>query len=60
LSAVPGTVVLVSTLIPNLNAATEANIEIINANIPAMVQSRVDAGAYIQLVDMHDGKLLSV
>jgi hypothetical protein len=58
LSAVPGTVILVSTLIPNTDAPTEANIEIINSNIQAMVQSRVAAGSLIQLVDMHNGKTL--
>ena len=54
-SALPGTVVLISTLIPNLNAAAEANIEIINAALPAMVQERTDNGALIYLADMHNG-----
>jgi hypothetical protein len=54
-SALPGTVALISTLIPNLNAAAEANIEIINAALPAMVQERIDNGALIYLADMHNG-----
>jgi len=54
-SALPATVILVSTLIPNLNSATEANIETINAAIPAMVKARTDNGALIYLADMHTG-----
>lgn len=54
-SALPNTVVLVSTMIPNLNAATEANIETINAAMPAMVKQRSDAGALVYLADMHTG-----
>jgi lysophospholipase L1-like esterase len=55
LSAVPGTVVLVSTIIPNGNAATEANIEILNAGITVMVQERSAAGKFVYLADMHTG-----
>lgn len=44
---------LISNLIPNLNAAAEANIEIINAALPAIVQARTDAGALVYLADMH-------
>lgn len=51
--ALPGTVVLISNLIPNLDAAGEANIKIINAALPAMVQARTDAGALVYLADMH-------
>jgi predicted RNA-binding protein (virulence factor B family) len=54
-SALPGTVALISTLIPNLNAAAEANIEIINAALPAMLQERIDNGALVYLADMHNG-----
>lgn len=54
-SALPNTVVLVSTMIPNLDAATEANIETINAAMPAMVKQRADAGALVYLADMHNG-----
>ncbi|KIN00783.1 carbohydrate esterase family 3 protein [Oidiodendron maius Zn] len=54
-SALPHTVVLVSTLIPNLNAAAEANIQTINAALPAMVKQRTDAGALVYLADMHNG-----
>jgi hypothetical protein len=54
-SALPETVVLVSTLIPNLNAATQANIDIMNAAIPAMVQQRADAGELVYLADMDNG-----
>jgi hypothetical protein len=54
-SALPNTVVLVSTLIPNLNAAAEANIEMINVNIPTIVQERADTGSLIYLADMHNG-----
>ena len=53
--ALPRTVVLVSTLIPNLNAAAEANIQTINAALPAMVKQRTDAGALVYLADMHNG-----
>ena len=53
ISALPNTVTIISTLIPNLNAAAEANIEIINANLPAMVQERADNGALVYLADMH-------
>jgi hypothetical protein len=55
ISALPNTVTIISTLIPNLNAAAEANIEIINANLPAMVQERADNGALVYLADMHTG-----
>jgi lysophospholipase L1-like esterase len=55
LSAIPGVVVLVSTIIVNLNAGFEANIETINSQIPAMVAERANAGKYVYLVDMHDG-----
>lgn len=54
-SALPDTVVLVSTLIPNLNTVANANINIINAAIPAMVQERADAGALVYLADMNNG-----
>lgn len=54
-SALPNTVVLVSTMIPNLDAATEANIETINAAMPAMIKQRADAGALVYLADMHNG-----
>lgn len=55
ISALPGTVILISDLIPNLNAATEANIEIMNAAIPAMVADRAAAGALVYFVEMHNG-----
>ena len=54
-SALPNTVVLISTLIPNLNAVAEANIQTMNAALPAMVKLRTDAGALVYLVDMHNG-----
>lgn len=54
-SALPNTVVLVSTLIPNLDATANTNVNIINGAIPAMVQQRADAGALVYLVDMNDG-----
>jgi len=54
-SALPNTVVLVSTMIPNLNATIEANIETINAAMPAMVKQRTVAGALVYLADMHTG-----
>jgi lysophospholipase L1-like esterase len=54
-SAIPGVTVVVSTLIPSLDATVESRIQVINSNIPAMVQSRVDQGKKVQLVDMHDG-----
>lgn len=55
LSAVPGTVVLASTLMPNGNADLEANSLIINSGIESMVQERAAAGKFVYLADMHTG-----
>ena len=53
INALPSTVVLLSTLIPNTNYNTEANIDIINAALPSIVQTRAANGASIYLADMH-------
>ena len=55
LSAVPGTVVIASTLMPNGNADLEANSLIINSGIESMVQERAAAGKFVYLADMHTG-----
>ncbi|KAH8820735.1 SGNH hydrolase-type esterase domain-containing protein [Xylogone sp. PMI_703] len=55
LGTVPGTVVLVSTLIPNKVASTEACIQVFNAALPSVVKERTDAGKPVYLVDMHSG-----
>lgn len=57
--AVAGVTVIVSTLIPSTNPTWEANIDIINANMPAMVETRVNQGKKVQLVDMHSGYITS-
>jgi hypothetical protein len=53
LSAIPDTVVIVSTLLPNKDNATEARIEAYNSQLVGMVNNRSEAGKKVLLVDMH-------
>ncbi|MBP2328224.1 lysophospholipase L1-like esterase [Kibdelosporangium banguiense] len=45
--------VFVATIIPLANSGQEANARAFNATIPGMVQSKVNAGKHVHLVDMH-------
>jgi lysophospholipase L1-like esterase len=49
----PDTEVFVATIIPLANSGQEANARAFNATIPAMVQSKANAGKHVHLVDMH-------
>ncbi|KAJ7159679.1 lipolytic enzyme [Mycena filopes] len=53
LDAPPLTLVLVSTLPPNANAAANALINTYNAALPAVVKNFTDAGRSVILVDSH-------
>lgn len=55
LDVVPGTMVIVATLLPNARPSTEANILTFNANLEAVVFNRTDEGKKVSLVDMHSG-----
>ncbi|KAK6432924.1 hypothetical protein LTR95_010905, partial [Oleoguttula sp. CCFEE 5521] len=50
-SAMPGVTIVTSTLLPNGNSNTQANIKIFNAQIPGVVTSRQRAGKKITYVD---------
>ncbi|KAL2067529.1 hypothetical protein VTL71DRAFT_1954 [Oculimacula yallundae] len=50
---VPGVAVVVSTLLPNSDPATEANIQSYNAQIPGVVNDRIAQGKKITMVDFH-------
>jgi len=50
--AVPDVAVIVSTLLPNANPATQANILIYNKNLVGVVAQRAAAGKKIALVDL--------
>jgi lysophospholipase L1-like esterase len=52
-ATVPDAEVFVSTIIPLANAGQEANVRSYNATIPAMVQSKANAGRHVHLVDLH-------
>jgi len=52
-ATVPTAEVFVATIIPLANAGQEANVRTFNATIPGMVQSKVNAGKHVHLVDMH-------
>ena len=43
----------VATIIPLANAAQESAVRTYNAAIPGIVQSKVNAGKHVHLVDMH-------
>src|SRR4051812_21453676 len=49
---VPDTAVVVSTLLPNANPATHANVRIYNANLVGVIAERAAAGKKIVLVDI--------
>jgi lysophospholipase L1-like esterase len=52
-AAVPSADVFVATIIPLSNSGQEAAARTFNATIPGMVQSKVNAGKRVHLVDMH-------
>ncbi|HYQ64852.1 ricin-type beta-trefoil lectin domain protein [Actinophytocola sp.] len=52
-ATVPDAEVFVATIIPLANAGQESNARAFNATIPGMVQSKVNAGRHVHLVDMH-------
>src|SRR5689334_5382439 len=52
-ATVPDAEVFVATIIPLANSGQEANVRTYNATIPGMVQSKVNAGRHVHLVDMH-------
>ncbi|MFC4592264.1 lectin [Sphaerisporangium corydalis] len=52
-SAVPSADVFVATIIPLANSGQENAARTFNATIPGIVQSKVNAGKHVHLVDMH-------
>ncbi|MEV7965987.1 lectin [Sphaerisporangium sp. NPDC088356] len=52
-TAVPNADVFVATIIPLSNSSQEAAARTFNAAIPGIVQSKVNAGKHVHLVDMH-------
>jgi lysophospholipase L1-like esterase len=52
-ATVPDAEVFVATIIPLANSGQEANVRTFNATIPGLVQSKVNAGRHVHLVDMH-------
>ncbi len=52
-AADPTAEVFVATIIPLANASQEAAVRTFNAAIPGIVQSKVNAGKHVHLVDMH-------
>src|SRR5256885_15116570 len=52
-ATVPTAEVFVATIIPLANAGQEANVRTYNAAIPGVVQSKINAGRHVHLVDMH-------
>ncbi|MEV4313661.1 ricin-type beta-trefoil lectin domain protein [Actinocrispum sp. NPDC049592] len=52
-ATVPAAEVFVATIIPLANSGQEAQVRTFNATIPGMVQSKVNAGKHVHLVDMH-------
>jgi lysophospholipase L1-like esterase len=52
-ATVPNADVFVATIIPLANSGQEAAVRTFNATIPGMVQSKVNAGKHVHLVDMH-------
>jgi lysophospholipase L1-like esterase len=49
----PSTEVFVAQIIPLANASQDATVRTFNAAIPGIVQSKVNAGRHVHLVDMH-------
>lgn len=52
-AAAPSADVFVATIIPLSNAGQESNARAFNSAIPGIVQSKVNAGRRVHLVDMH-------
>ncbi|MFI9592607.1 lectin [Nonomuraea sp. NPDC052265] len=52
-AAVPDADVFVATIIPLSNAGQESAARTFNAAIPGIVQSKVNSGKHVHLVDMH-------
>jgi lysophospholipase L1-like esterase len=52
-TAVPNADVFVATIIPLSNSGQESAARTFNAAIPGIVQSKVNAGKHLHLVDMH-------
>ncbi|MEV0274394.1 ricin-type beta-trefoil lectin domain protein [Hamadaea sp. NPDC050747] len=52
-TAAPSAEVFVAQLIPLANSGQEAAVRTFNAAIPGIVQSKVNAGKHVHLVDMH-------
>lgn len=52
-ATVPTAEVFVATIIPLSSASQEAAVRTFNAAIPGIVQSKVNAGRHLHLVDMH-------
>ncbi|GAB2991934.1 ricin-type beta-trefoil lectin domain protein [Saccharothrix stipae] len=52
-ATVPNADVFVATIIPLANESQESVVRTYNATIPGMVQSKVNAGKRVHLVDMH-------
>ncbi|GAA4232755.1 hypothetical protein GCM10022254_33540 [Actinomadura meridiana] len=50
----PKATVLVSTLVPSKNSATEAKIEAFNKQIPGVVDQRARTGKHVAVVDMSE------
>ncbi|KAK5707630.1 hypothetical protein LTR97_000168 [Elasticomyces elasticus] len=50
-NAIPGVTIIASTLLPNGNSNTQANIKVYNSQIPALVKARQAAGRKITYVD---------
>lgn len=48
---IPGVTIVASTLLPNGNPTTQANVDIYNSQIPALIQARQAAGKKITYVD---------
>lgn len=49
--AIPGVTIVASTLLPNANPKTQANVKIYNGQIPGVVQKRQASGKHIVYVD---------
>jgi lysophospholipase L1-like esterase len=49
----PSAEVFVATIIPLANAGQESAVRTFNAAIPGIVQSKVNSGKHVHLVDMH-------
>lgn len=52
-AAVPNVEIFVAQLIPLANASQDSAVRTFNAAIPGIVQSKVNAGKHVHVVDMH-------